>query len=130
MLTRRQRADRVKRQQAAFFHYYQPEAQEILRDLLEEYASDGELQFALPDVLKLPPIFHHGNVNETIGNFGGADQFRNAITAFGSDGAQLKGRTFRFRDPLNKGRRFIPLRLDVAPLSSSKMQTAKVLTSE
>jgi type I restriction enzyme R subunit len=79
VLTRRQRADRVKRQQAAFFHYYQPEAQEILRDLLEKYARDGELQFTLPDVLKLPPISHHGNVNEIIGKFGGADQLRTAV---------------------------------------------------
>ena len=74
VLTSRQRADRVKRQQAAFFHYYQPEAQEILRDLLEKYARDGELQFTLPDVLKLPPISHQGNVNEIIGKFGGAQK--------------------------------------------------------
>jgi hypothetical protein len=32
--------------------------------------------------------------------------------AFGSDWAQLEAGTFRFRDPLNKERRFIPLRLD------------------
>ena len=30
----------------------------------------------------------------------------------GSDWAQLESGTFRFRDPLNKERRFIPLRLD------------------
>ena len=34
--------------------------------------------------------------------------------AFGSDWAQLEAGTFRFRDPLNKERRFIPLRLDDA----------------
>ena len=32
--------------------------------------------------------------------------------AFGSDWAQLESGTFRFRDPLNKERRFLPLRLD------------------
>ena len=32
--------------------------------------------------------------------------------AFGSDWTQLESYTFRFRDPLNKARRFIPLRLD------------------
>jgi type I restriction enzyme R subunit len=79
VLTRRQRADRVKKQQAAFFGYFAPEAREILNDLLEKYAVDGELQFTLPDVLKLPPISHHGNVNEIIGKFGGADQLRNAV---------------------------------------------------
>jgi hypothetical protein len=34
--------------------------------------------------------------------------------AFGSDWAQLEAGTFRFRDPLNQERRFIPLRLDDA----------------
>ena len=33
----------------------------------------------------------------------------------GSDWAQLEAGTLRFRDPLNKDRRFIPLRLDDAP---------------
>ena len=33
----------------------------------------------LPDVLKLPPISHHGNLNEIIGKFGGADQLRTAV---------------------------------------------------
>ena len=32
--------------------------------------------------------------------------------AFGSDWAQLESYTYRFKDPLNKERRFIPLRLD------------------
>ncbi len=77
--TRRQRADRVKKQEAAFFNYLAPEAREILNDILEKYAADGELQFTLPDVLKLPPISHHGNVNEIIGKFGGAEQLRNAV---------------------------------------------------
>ena len=48
-------------------------------DLLEKYASDGELQFTPPDVLKLPPISQRGNVNEIIGKFGGADQLRTAV---------------------------------------------------
>ncbi len=38
--------------------------------------------------------------------------------AFGSDWAQLEAGTFRFRDPLNRERRFIPLRLDDALLPS------------
>ena len=79
VLTRRQRADRVKKQQAAMFSYLKPEAQEILADLLEKYARDGEVQFTLPDVLKLPPISQRGNVNEIIGKFGGADELRAAV---------------------------------------------------
>jgi TIR domain len=42
--------------------------------------------------------------------------------AFGSDWAQLEAGTFRFRDPLNKERRFIPLRLDDAPIKGALAQ--------
>jgi type I restriction enzyme R subunit len=76
---RRQRADRVKKQQAAFFAYYAPEAREILSDLLEKYATDGELQFTLPDVLKVPPLSSRGNVNEIMSRFGGPANLRNAV---------------------------------------------------
>ena len=37
-----------------------------------------------------------------------------SANAFGSDWAQLESGTFRFRDSLNKERRFPPLRLDDA----------------
>ena len=39
-----------------------------------------------------------------------------SANAFGSDRARLESGTFRFRDPLNKERRFLPLRLDDAPI--------------
>jgi len=42
-----------------------------------------------------------------------------SANAFGSDWAQLESGTFRFRDPLNKERRFLPLRLDDAPIIGS-----------
>ncbi len=42
--------------------------------------------------------------------------------AFGSDWTQLEPGTFRFRDPLNKERRFIPLRLDDAPIKGALAQ--------
>jgi hypothetical protein len=42
-----------------------------------------------------------------------------SANAFGSDWTQLESGTFRFRDPLNKDRRFIPLRLDDAPVRGS-----------
>ncbi|MES2709928.1 MAG: TIR domain-containing protein [Verrucomicrobiota bacterium] len=45
-----------------------------------------------------------------------------SANAFGSDWAQLESGTFRFRDPLNKERRFLPLRLDDAPLKGSLAQ--------
>jgi type I restriction enzyme R subunit len=46
---------------------------------LEKYADDDELQFTLPDLMKLPPISERGNVNEIIGKFDGTDQLRNAV---------------------------------------------------
>src|SRR5260370_5513840 len=45
-----------------------------------------------------------------------------SANAFGSDWALLESGTFRFRDPLNKERRFIPLRLDDAPIKGSLAQ--------
>jgi tetratricopeptide (TPR) repeat protein len=42
--------------------------------------------------------------------------------AFGSDWAQLESGTFHFCDPLNKERRFIPLRLDDTPIKGSLAQ--------
>jgi hypothetical protein len=45
-----------------------------------------------------------------------------SANAFGSDWAQLEAGTFRFRDPLNTERRFIPLRLDDAPIKGSLAQ--------
>ncbi|MDP4029740.1 MAG: TIR domain-containing protein [Gallionella sp.] len=45
-----------------------------------------------------------------------------SANAFSSDWATLEAGTFRFRDPLNKDRRFIPLRLDDAPIKSSLAQ--------
>jgi hypothetical protein len=45
-----------------------------------------------------------------------------SVNAFGSDWAQLESGTFRFRDPLNKERRFLPLRLDDTPIKGSLAQ--------
>lgn len=42
--------------------------------------------------------------------------------ALGSDWALLESGTYRFRDPLNRERRFIPLRLDESPLTGSLSQ--------
>ena len=42
--------------------------------------------------------------------------------ACGSDWATLESQTFRFRDPLNRQRRFIPLRLNQTPPPGSLAQ--------
>jgi hypothetical protein len=46
-----------------------------------------------------------------------------SANAFGSDWAQLEAGTFRFRDPLERERRLIPLRLDDSPIKGSLAQS-------
>ena len=78
--TRRERADRLKKEKKDFFDQYGPEAKAILNDLLEKYAEHGTAQFILPDVLHVPPLSERGNVMEIAGLFGGPDQLRQAVT--------------------------------------------------
>ncbi len=77
--TRRERADRLRREKKDFFDQYGQEAQTILKELLEKYAEHGTAQFLIPEVLKVPPISEHGNVVEIAKLFGGPDQLREAI---------------------------------------------------
>jgi WD40 repeat protein len=49
-----------------------------------------------------------------------------SANSLGSDWAQLESGTFRFRDPLNKERRLLPLRLDDAPIRGSLAQFLSV----
>jgi len=77
--SRRERADRMKREQRAFFEKFAPEARFVLNDLLEKYAEYGDAQFTLPDVLKVPPVSGHGTVPEIAAKFGGATQLREAV---------------------------------------------------
>ena len=77
--TRRERADRVKKEEKSFFEKYGPEAKAILSDLLEKYAEHGTAQFVIPDVLKVPPISERGNVIEISALFGGPHNIREAV---------------------------------------------------
>jgi len=45
-----------------------------------------------------------------------------SANAFGKDWTQLESHTFRFRDPLNKERIFLPLRLDNSPIKGTLAQ--------
>lgn len=49
-----------------------------------------------------------------------------SANAFGSDWAQLESQTFRFRDPLNRERHLIPLRLDDTPAKGSLAQLSYI----
>ena len=77
--TRRERADRVKKEEKSFFEKFGPEAKTILGDLLEKYAEHGTAQFVIPDVLKVPPISERGNVIEIARLFGGPEKLKEAV---------------------------------------------------
>jgi type I restriction enzyme R subunit len=77
--TRRERADRLRREQRAFFDRYQPAARAILDAILDKYAEYGPTQLVMPDILRVPPISQHGNPGEIVGLFGGAPRLREAV---------------------------------------------------
>ncbi|WP_372396422.1 DEAD/DEAH box helicase family protein [Azospirillum sp. HJ39] len=79
LLTRRERAQRLKSRRKDFFDQYGPEARQILDELLEKYADHGAAQFKLPDILDVPPISTHGNKAEIVRLFGGPDKLREAV---------------------------------------------------
>jgi type I restriction enzyme R subunit len=77
--TRRERADRLRREEREFFERYGPEARQVLNDLLDKYTDHGAAQFVLPDVLKVPPISEYGNTAEIAALFGGAQRLKEAV---------------------------------------------------
>ncbi|MBL8190572.1 MAG: toll/interleukin-1 receptor domain-containing protein [Acidobacteria bacterium] len=92
----------------------------IVRELAERLRKDG-LKVWLDEWVLKPGDHVQAKVEE------GLEQSRVLVlcmsaNAFGSDWAQLEAGTFRFRDPMNRERRFIPLRLDAAPIKGSLAQ--------
>ena len=77
--TRRERADRLRKDKKDFFDQYGPEAKVILNELLDKYFDYGTAQFIIPDVLKVPPISNHGNVIEIANLFGGPEKLKEAV---------------------------------------------------
>lgn len=77
--TRRERADRLRKDQKDFFDQYGPDARAILNDLLDKYAEHGYEQFMIPEILQVPPISERGNVSEIIGFFGGTEKLKTAV---------------------------------------------------
>ena len=77
--TRRERADRIRKEEQSFFEKYRMEARIILNELLDKYTEHGTAQFAVPNILKVPPISDHGNVMEIASFFGGTEQLKEAV---------------------------------------------------
>jgi type I restriction enzyme R subunit len=79
LLTRKQRADKLRKEKIDFFDQFGPEAKLILNELLDKYAEHGTSQFSVPDVLEVPPISAHGNLIEIGKRFGGTDKLLDAV---------------------------------------------------
>ena len=77
--SRRERAERVRKEKKDFFDRYGAGAKAVLNDLLEKYAEHGTAQFTIPDVLKVPPISERGNAVEIANFFGGAEKLKEAV---------------------------------------------------
>ncbi len=77
--TRRERAQRLRREEREFFERFGAEARQILDELLDKYTEHGTAQFVLPDVLEVPPINAHGTVLDIARHFGGEGNLVEAV---------------------------------------------------
>jgi type I restriction enzyme, R subunit len=77
-LTRKQRADLLKRNKPDFFAHYSDKAKEVLNLILEKYIEYGLNQIR-PDIISVEPIAQQGNPIEIVNEFGGIDEFKKAI---------------------------------------------------
>ncbi|MBU4176527.1 MAG: DEAD/DEAH box helicase family protein [Proteobacteria bacterium] len=80
VLTRKERAARLRKVAPSFMDEYGEQARQILDTILNKYAEHGPGEFSIPDSLKVPPISELGNVTEIIQRFGGVDQLRTAVS--------------------------------------------------
>ena len=79
VLTRYDRARRLRRDHAEFFQKFQPEAREVLNLLVERYAVYGVDDLADLRVLELEPVSELGTVVEIAERFGTAQRLREAV---------------------------------------------------
>lgn len=80
LLTRRERAERARKQHPDLFAQYGETAREILGLLVERYVERGLAQFDKPSVLfKVEPFDRFGTPSEIAAHFGGTAQLRDAV---------------------------------------------------
>ena len=77
--SRRQRAQRLRREHEEFFERWEPEARSILEELLEKYAEWGVSQLDDLAVLEVPPLSEHGTPVEIAERFGGGEALQDAV---------------------------------------------------
>ena len=84
LATRADRARRVRKDHADFFQRYQPEAREVLGQLLDKYAEFGISQLDDLGVLDVPPLSALGSPTEIASGFGSPEALRQAVAEMGS----------------------------------------------
>jgi type I restriction enzyme R subunit len=77
--TRRERAERVRRERKDFWDRYTPQSRAVLNDLLDKYTDYGVTQLDDLQILEVPPLSERGTPMEIAGFFGGADHLRSAV---------------------------------------------------
>lgn len=77
-LTRKQRADLLKKNKPDFFAHYSERAKDVLNLILEKYVDYGLNQIR-PDIISVEPIAQQGNPIEIVNEFGGMEEFKKAI---------------------------------------------------
>ena len=80
LLTRRERADRLRTDNPDIFARFGEEARAVLEALVDKYAAKGPEELAIPAALKVAPVSDFGNPSEIARRFGGADRLRTAVT--------------------------------------------------
>ncbi len=78
--TRRERAERVRKETKDFWEKYTPQARAVLSDLLDKYTNYGVTQLEDLQILQVPPLPERGTPTEIAGFFGGPAQLREAVT--------------------------------------------------
>ncbi len=78
--TRRERAERVRKEKKDFWDQYPPRARAVLNDLLNKYTDHGVTQLEDLQILLVPPLSERGTPTEIAGFFGGPAQLRQAVT--------------------------------------------------
>ncbi|WP_312296917.1 EcoAI/FtnUII family type I restriction enzme subunit R [Chryseobacterium sp.] len=77
-LSRKQRADLLKKNKPDFFANHSEKARAILNLILEKYVEYGLGQIR-PDIISVEPISQQGNQLEIVSEFGGIDEFKKVI---------------------------------------------------
>jgi len=77
--TRRERADRIRKEEKEFFARLRPEARQILTEILNKYVEFGTHELDNMNILKIAPISNYGNVMEISRLFSGPEKLKDTL---------------------------------------------------